>query len=145
MRITFLSILIAATLAFAGCASPQFTPELEGRVKKLETVQNGVVARVGNLEMDLTVQAEEIQNFSSNAGIQILQGEGGLVLIFGLAVVAMMLTVYYYHSKAVKNQKAAEVMGKEIKRREDQELQERVESLAMNTNFEDEVIRALRS
>jgi hypothetical protein len=78
---------------------------------------------------------------NENSGVQILQGDGALILVFGLGVVGMLL--YYFHGRAVKAEKSADIMAAEVARSGDLTLQDNVLRAAMNTDSEAHVYHLL--
>lgn len=155
MKWIFLS-LIALTLT--GCAeiSP-FSPKMEqkidnqdGKIDEIKSNQNGMMLEIMKLRQQNEINARDIGNFQqgllnvnkSNSGTQILQGDGPLVLIFGISVVAMML-IYHYRSRAVKSEKTSEILAQQISMHNDEDLNDEVYLAALNTEVEGEVYHLL--
>lgn len=157
-RILFL-ILMATTFAISGCAnvSPRNTSPINndsGKIDEIRNNQNGVMAEIGKLrqENELTnSKLKEVQqgllnlnaaiSRNENTGVQILQGDGALILVFSLTVVGMIL--YWYRDRAVKSEKVAEIMSKEIAIFNDPVLNDNILRSAIKQKSEDRVYRML--
>lgn len=155
-RILFLVLL---TLAISGCAnvSPRNTSPINndnGKIDEIRNNQNGVMAEIGKLrqENELTnSKLKEVQqgllnlnaaiSRNENTGVQILQGDGALILVFSLAVVGMVL--YWYRDRAVRSEKVAEIMSKEIANFNDPVLNDNILRAAMKVKSEDRVYHML--
>ncbi|MGL1562955.1 hypothetical protein ACSTHQ_00310, partial [Vibrio parahaemolyticus] len=81
------------------------------------------------------------RNENTNSGLQVFQGEGGLLLAFG--IVAILCVTFYYFRKASKNDLIVEMLIEQIKAHNDPELEERVLNAALYTQAEKEVYRKL--
>jgi hypothetical protein len=147
----FLTILLAATSI--GCASGNFSPRNDpnienqnGKIDEIRNNQNGVMAEIGKLKQSAEFQnskLQEVQNGmlnlntaisrNENSGVQILQGDGSLMFIFSICVIGMLL---HYRNRAVKNEKAAEIMAREIVRFNDVTLNDNVLRAAMHSPSE---------
>lgn len=147
--------VLGLSLSLAGCGnlSPQQEQRInnqDGEIEELKNIQNGINSEIGKLRQESEITnstLKEVQqgmvNFNAklssneNSGIQILQGDGALILIFGIAVVAMLL--YHYRSLYKKNEKAANLMAQQIVNRGDPYLDDVVFQAAMYTDVEKEV------
>jgi len=115
-----------------------------GQIEDIKNNQNGVMLDLLNLRNEQSVQARDIENVQqglinkSNSGIQILQGDGALVMIFALATVGMLL-IYHYKTKAFKNEKTAEILAQQIAMYDDVTLDDDVFVAAMNTDVEADI------
>ena len=141
-------------LTFTGCANiSPFSPELRndidnqnGQIEDIKNNQNGFMLDLLNLRNEQSVQARDIENVqqglinktNKNSGIQILQGDGALVMIFALATVGMLL-IYHYKTKAVRNEKTAEILAQQIAMYDDVTLDDDVFVAAMNTDVEADI------
>lgn len=125
-----------------------------GKIDEIRNNQNGVMAEIGKLKQTAEIQSsqlKEVQNGllnlnaslsrNENSGVQILQGDGALILVFSLAVIGMLL--YWYRDRAVKSEKSAEIMAKEIARFNDPVLNDNVLRAAMYTPSEGHVYHML--
>jgi hypothetical protein len=147
----FLKILILSTLAIsAGCANfnPRNNPRIEnqnGKIEDIRSNQNGVMAEIGKLRQEFAIQnskLKEIQNGminlnaavsrNENTGIQIIQGDGALIFVFSIIVIAMLL--FYYRDRAIKSEKTSEIMAREIAKVNDPELNDNILLSAIQEN-----------
>lgn len=141
-----------------GCANfnprNQMPINNQGKIDEIKNNQNGVMAEIGKLKQTtelLNSQLKEVQNGllnvnaavsrNENSGVQILQGDGSLMLIFSISVMGMFL--FYYHNQAKTNQKAAEIMAQEIANFNDPYLNDKILSAAMHTPCEKRVFNML--
>lgn len=147
----FFKILILLTLAISvGCANfnPRNNPKIENQNGKIEDIrnnQNGVMAEIGKLRQEFAIQnskLKEIQNGminlnaavsrNENTGIQIIQGDGALIFVFSIIVIAMLL--FYYRDRAIKSEKTSEIMAREIAKVNDPELNDNILLSAIQEN-----------
>lgn len=159
MRRIFIGVLLALCLFGTGCAriNPRQDQKIDnqnGKIDEIKSNQNGVMLDLLKLKQQSEIhdsQLKEVQtgmvnlnaavSKNENSGVQILQGDGALILVFALGVVGMLL--YYFHSRAVKAEKSAEIMAMEIARQQDPVLEDNVLRAAMNTEFEAHVYHLL--
>lgn len=149
--------LLICTLAITaiGCGnkisplSPELKQEINGEVDEIRNNQNGIMAELGKLQQQVEINARDIKNMQNgmvninkdNSGIQILQGDGSLILIFALATIAMLL--YHYRLRAVKSEKTAEILAQQIALHEDEDLNNKVFSAAIDEKVEKEVYKLI--
>jgi hypothetical protein len=147
MKFKFLMIAVL-TIFVSGCANfnPRNQPKIENQNGKIEDIrnnQNGVMAEIGKLRQEMSVQnskLKEIQNGlvninaavsrNENTGVQIIQGDGALIFVFSLIVIAMLM--FWYRDRAVKSEKTSEIMAKEIAKFNDPSLNESVLKAAID-------------
>ena len=159
MRRILAILMIALSVGMTGCANlnPRNNTPINngnGKIDEIRNNQNGVMAEIGKLKQTAEIQSsqlKEVQNGllnlnaslsrNENSGVQILQGDGALILVFSLAVIGMLL--YWYRDRAVKSEKSAEIMAKEIARFNDPVLNDNVLRAAMYTSSEDHVYHML--
>jgi hypothetical protein len=159
MRRILTVLAISAMIGLSGCANlnPRNNSPIDNRNGKIDEIrnnQNGVMAEIGKLKQSAELQnsqLKEVQNGllnlnaaisrNENSGVQILQGDGALILVFSLAVIGMLL--YWYRDRAVKSEKASEIMAKEIARFNDPALNDNVLRAAMNSECEGHVYHML--
>lgn len=152
--------LCALAIAVSGCAnfSPRNQPRIENQEGKIEDIrnnQNGVMAEIGKLRQEVAIQnskLKEIQNGllninaavsrNENTGVQIIQGDGALIFVFAIIVIAMIL--FWYRHRAVKSEKTCEVMAREIAKFNDPALNENVLRGAAQNNNATEVYTLLK-
>lgn len=141
MRNIFL-ILVLTFLTGCGNLSPRdsLNPKLQqdinnqqGRIDRIENNQNAIRAEIDRVSL--------ISRENNNSGIQILQGDGGLLLIFGL--VTIFLILYYFYKVAEGERKTSEILAKEIVRHENNELEANVLKAAENTEVEEKICKLI--
>jgi hypothetical protein len=151
-------ILIAVILS--SCVhglDPAVNQEIQnpnGHIEELKNNQNGINAELGKLRQDFagaqTATAEKINKLEqeqqqglvnkSNRGVQILQGDGPIILIFGLGAIWMVL---HYRQEAAKHEKTADIIAKTVADKDDGELNHKIMLAAENTGVESEVTRLM--
>ena len=156
MKKFILSIFLC--LPILGCAN--FNPRMQnkidnqnGKIDEIKNNQNELLLEIGKLRQAAEIQNSQIKEFqqgmlnfnasgirNENKGIQILQGDGPLLLIFALGTIGMLL---FYKKKSDKNEKIANVLAKEIMKLNDQSLNDNIFRSSMNTNFEKDVYNIL--
>lgn len=156
-------IVVVAMLFTSGCGnlSPRdnFSPKQEqkidnqnGRIGELENLSNSIKAELLKLQQSSEItdsQLDKVQqglaNFQSineNSGIQILSGQGGLILSV-MALLATFMMVLYYRKTSIQNGKAADILAETIVRKEDEELEEQVFVSALNSPVEKKVYKLM--
>lgn len=146
-------------LALTGCAnvSPRMDSPIRnenGSIEEIKNNQNGVIAEIGKLRQENAMtnsRIEELQqglvnlnaaiSKNENSGVQILQGDGALIMVFSLCIIGMMM--FYYRDKSIKNEKAANVMAKEIAKVNDPVLNDSVLISALSNKCEKQVYKML--
>ena len=81
-----------------------------------------------------------------NYGIQIFQGEGGLIV--GLSLISLLLFLTYsYKTKADKYRKTTELLGKEIKEmvNKDKNLKDNLYMMAVQEKVEEDIYKLLNN
>ena len=159
MRRILTILVIALTVGLSGCANlnPRNQSPIDnqnGRIDEIRNNQNGVMAEIGKLKNESAItnsQLKEMQqgllnlnaavSRNENSGVQILQGDGALILVFSLAIIGMLL--YWYRDRAVKSEKASEIMAKEIAKFNDPVLNDNVLRAAMHSDAETHVYHML--
>jgi predicted PurR-regulated permease PerM len=150
-------ILTPGCVRFNPQANPNFNPKIEnqnGKIDEIKSNQNGVMTEIGNLKKQIDVQNSKLKEFqdglinlntaisrNENSGVQILQGDGALIMIFSLSIIAMLL--YWYRDRAVVAEKTNSIMAKEIARFNDAHLNDNILRSAMNTEAEEHVFHLL--
>jgi PBP1b-binding outer membrane lipoprotein LpoB len=153
------SIMIISLFLFTGCSknlSP-FSPDIKndinnqnGKIEDIKNNQNGVMLELIKLRNEQRIQAEKIENFqqgifngtNENFGVQILQGDGALVMVFALGTIAMIL-IYHYRTKSIKKEKAADILAQQIVNYNDESLTDGVFVSAMHTDVEKDVFELI--
>ena len=122
-----------------------------GTLEDIKNNQNGVMADLANVRSKLELMARDVENIqqgfmnsnNKNYGIQIFQGEGGLIA--GVALLAVLgILVLNYRSKAQKYKKTAEIMGREIKCLKNKDLENNIFMAALSDKVEENVYNILR-
>lgn len=161
MKKTLFALMMISMFGLTGCGkisplSPDLKQELnnqDGQIEDLRNNQNGLMLEMGKLRQQNEITARDIENFqqglinlekkNQNYGVQILQGDGALVMFFAIAVIGMML-IFYYRSAALRNEKAAMIMAQSIAELENSEVEDRVFMMALNTDVEKNVYQLLK-
>lgn len=139
-------LFIAAFTTGCGNLSPRANIENQGEIDELKNNQNGVMLDLLKFKAQQEILARDIKNLqqglinqnNENYGVQILQGDGALILMFALGTIAMLL-VYHYRTRAVRSEKAAGILAQQIALFNDVGLENNVFLAAMNTEVESEV------
>lgn len=155
------TILFALILliSFSGCSlnpkvNPNVSPKInneQGTIDELKTITNGMNAEIGKLKAENS-QLKEVQQgllnmnaaFSrnENSGVQILQGDGGLILVFSVLVIAMLL-VYHFRSRAITSEKSLAIMSAEVDQHDNLQLKANILKAAMHTGCEKKIYKNL--
>ena len=152
-------ILAFGMLALSGCVdlSPRNNSPIDnkdGHIDEIRNNQNGVMAEIGKLKQTAEIQnskLKEVQNGmvnlnaalsrNENNGVQILQGDGALILVFSLSVIGMLL--YWFHDRAVTSEKSSDIMAKEVIRFNNPILNDNILRAAMHTTAESKIYATL--
>lgn len=127
-----------ACLFLAGCGNLSPRDNLSPRIDN-----KGQIDRVEQNQQLLRAEFEKFLNReNNNSGVQILQGDGGLVLVFGL--VTIFLILYYFYRTAESYRKTAEILAEQISRADNPDLEEQVKKAAEYTDHEKRIIELLR-
>lgn len=127
--------------------SPELKQQIDnqgGKIDDIRNNQNGLMLELGKISNQTEINARDIGQFqqgmmnNQNSGVQILQGDGALILVFSVCVIGMFL-VYHYRTVAKKKEKAADIMAQQIALYDDVALDDQVFLAAMNTDAEEEV------
>ena len=156
MNKLIIAILMMSTIGCANISplSPRNNNKINNQNGTLEDIknnQNGVMADLANVRSKLELMARDVENIqqgfmnsnNKNYGIQIFQGEGGLIA--GVALLAVLgILVLNYRSKAQKYKKTAEIMGREIKGLKNKDLENNIFMAALSDKVEENVYNILR-
>ncbi len=158
MNVLRLTMIAVMAFSFVGCnvspLSPANRPRINnngGEIGDIKNNQNGIMAELSALKSRMDVMARDIENIQSgfvnsnnkNFGVQIFQGDGGLVVGFSLLVVLALLATNY-KLKADKYKKTAEIFGKQIREMGDSEVEERVFAAALANKVEESTYKILK-
>ena len=137
-------------ILLSGCAkisplSPNLNNKInnQGEIDQIKNNQNGLMADLLNLKSKLDIVAGDIENLQQgyinknnrNYGIQVFHGDGGLIVGFGLLSFLGFL-VYNYRTKALKYKKTAEIIGEEVKKLKNLDIENKIFMSALNNNVE---------
>jgi hypothetical protein len=151
-------ICLFLVLSLTGCSA--FSPinrqriNNEGKIEDIKSNQNGIMAEIGKLKQDTQIlgsQLKEVQNGlinlnamlskNENNGIQILQGDGALILVFSLVSLGMVL---FYRNKAVQNEKNLSILAKEITKINNPELNDQILRMAVQKGTQKSMLNTLK-
>ena len=156
MKNIILSIILCFSLV--GCSN--FNPRMKnridnknGKIDEIKNNQNGLMLELGKLRQNAEIQNSQLKEVqqgmlnlnatgirNENKGVQILQGDGALILIFALGTVAMLL---FYKRKSDKNEKIANIMAQEVMLLNDQKLNDKILNLSIKTKLEKDVYKMM--
>lgn len=151
-----LACLILSVL-LSGCnvspLSPSNRPNIKnnGEMGDIKSNQQGIMAEMLNLKNRMDVMAQEIENIQNgfinhnnkNSGIQIFQGDGGLIA--GMSCMALLaLVAINYKLKSDKYKKTAEIFGERIRSMNRPEVEEEVLVGALKNRVDIEAFKILR-
>lgn len=148
-------VFIFLSLTFSGCArisplSPNLDQKIDnqdGKIEELKNNQNGLMLELGKIRQQSEINARDIENAqqglinlrgSNNSGVQILSGDGGLLIAF-LTLMGGIMTIWYYRQRAIANEKTATILAQQIALYNDTDLNDQVFLSAMNTDVEENV------
>ena len=157
MQKIILSLIFGISLLAGASGCNNLSPRQEehidnqnGKIDEIRSIQNGISTELGNLRAENTITDSELEalqqgwvnlnarlSSNNNSGIQILQGDGALIMVFSLSVVGMLL--WYYRDKAKKSEKVSEILAQEIVGKKDPALEDQVFLAARHTNVEAKV------
>jgi hypothetical protein len=157
MKFKNIVVLLMPLFLFIGCnfspLSPSNRPRINnnGDIGDIKNNQNGIMAEILSLKNRLEIMAEEVENIQNglinnnnkNFGVQIFQGEGGLIVGFSLVVILSLVAVNY-KLKSEKYKKTAELFGKEIKRLNNIDVENKLFANALANKIEKNVYDILK-
>ena len=159
MKKTFFIIIFI--IFISGCSN--FNPRLQnrianenGKIEDIKNNQNGLMLELGKLRNEAQIQNSQLKEVqqgmlnmnnalsrNENSGIQILQGDGSLMLIFALASIGMLL--FHYRNKANNNEKIANMLAVEVARFNDPNLNDNILRTSMFTSVESKMFKLLNT
>jgi hypothetical protein len=133
-----LCIIAFFLLTLSGCEgiSPKLEQNLNnqnGRIDRIENNQNSIRGEIDRLSL--------INKENNNSGVQILQGDGTYILIFGIVTVGLIC--FYFHKVAENYRKIVEIFAQEI--RDNPKLKMRCLKAAQHTEVEKQVHRLFKT
>ncbi len=154
--------IVAAVLCvmiFSGCGnlSPKMQERIDnqnGKIDEIKNNQNGIMNEMGTIKSQNDFTNSKMKEYqeglfnlnaklssNENSGIQILQGDGALVLVFGLGVIALILL--HYRKEAKDSQKAAEIIADQVAQTGDPDLKENIFKAASYTEAEGKIFHLM--
>lgn len=152
--------IFVLSLSFFGCSNfnPRNNPKIEnqdGQIEDIKTNQNGVMLELAKVRQQGEITNSTLKDIqqgllninaavskNENSGIQILQGDGALILVFSVSVVGMIL--WHYRSSAKNAQKALDLVVKEVVRLNDESLNDNIIFSAKKYNLEKIVLQTMK-
>lgn len=145
-------LIISFVLFFIfGCNINPLSPRLDqrldntdGKIEDIKNNQDGIMLELGKIRNQSELNARDIRDAqqglinlkgNENSGVQILQGDGSLMLIFSLSVIGMILT-FYYRNKSLKAEKTNEIFAQQVALHNDLDLENKIFLAALNTKVE---------
>jgi tetrahydromethanopterin S-methyltransferase subunit G len=122
-----------------------------GEIGDIRNNQNGIMAEILSIKNRLDIIARDVENIQNgfinsnnkNFGVQIFQGEGGLVV--GLsAIIILSLIAVNYKLKSEAYKKTAEIFGEEIKNMRNIDLENHIFTAALANKVEKPVYNILK-
>ena len=162
MQLTKIFLVVLFGLFVTGCANGNFSPRNnpkinneQGKIDEIKSNQNGVLAEIGKLKQDAQImesQLKEIQNGllnvnamisrNENNGIQILQGDGSLIMVFCIGIFAIML---FYRNKYIAKEKSISIIAKEVSLFNNADLNEKILRAAMTKGEGKQMLKLLQN
>lgn len=152
-------LILICLLICAGCNVSPLSPRnnnkinnQNGTIEDIKNNQNGLMADLANIRSKLDLMARDVENLqqgfmnsnNKNFGVQIFQGEGGIIAGLGLMAILGLLT-FNYKIKADKYKKTAEILGKEIKSLHNKELENKIYISALDAKVEENIYKILKN
>lgn len=162
MQLTKIFLVALFGLFVTGCANGNFSPRNnpkinneQGKIDEIKSNQNGVLAEIGKLKQDAQImesQLKEIQNGllnvnamisrNENNGIQILQGDGSLIMVFCIGLFAIML---FYRNKYIAKEKSISIIAQEVSLFNNADLNEKILRAAMTKGEGKQMLKLLQN
>ena len=146
------TVLFTILMFCIGCGkispvSPELNQRLnntDGKIDEIKNNQNGLMLELGKINQKQEIIGRDIENAqegivnlkgSSNSGIQIFSGDGGILALISISV-ALIYSIFHYRSKYIKSEKTADILAQQIALKNDTELDDKVFLSALNTEVE---------
>ena len=151
-------IFVFSILFISGCGnlSPRQDQKINnenGKIDDITNNQNGILAEIGKLKNQLDIQNStldkiqqgmiNVQSNNENSGVQILSGNGGLLIAF-FGFTCLSVIALHYQRKAKINGDTANLLAKQIVELNDYNLENSVFIAALNTPLEENVLRIMK-
>jgi hypothetical protein len=127
-------LLVAGSLLSSGCNNLSPRDNVSPRLQQQIDNHNGKIDRIESNQNAIKL---EMSRRNDNSGVQIFQGDGGLLLAFGIVVI-LCVTFYFYRSSA-RNEKMVFLLAEQIKSYNDPNLEEHILKAAMYTEVEKDI------
>lgn len=164
-----LSVITALALVLGtGCAkiNPRLDPKLDqkidnqnGKIRDIENFQNGIKSDINGIKQNAEISNSKLDhvqngianlntqvsqtNQNQNSGLQILSGNGGLLVgLFGMGI--MFFVLMGYRRTAQMNEKIADILAQKLVTQGNPELQEEVFKAAMYTEVEKPMLHLVK-
>jgi hypothetical protein len=146
--------LFFLVLFVSGCNNGNFSPRLKQNNTngEISNNQNGFMLELGKIKKDTEILSSKLREIqeglvninaavsrNENTGVQILQGDGSLILVFALSVVAFL---FYYKNK--NSQEVAKILTKKIIDTQDMQLMSSVVEELSDKKKDAEFLSVLR-
>lgn len=153
MKKSFLFLFLV--LFFSGCNNGNFSPRLKQNNSngEISNNQNGFMLELGKIKKETEILGSKLREIqeglinlntavsrNENTGIQILQGDGSLILVFAVSVVALL---FYYKNK--NSQEVAKILTKKIIDTQDPNLVDSVVRELSENKKDKEFLSVLRN
>lgn len=153
MKKSFLFLFLV--LFFSGCNNGNFSPRLKQNNSngEISNNQNGFMLELGKIKKETEILGSKLREIqeglinlntavsrNENTGIQILQGDGSLILVFAVSVVALL---FYYKNK--NSQEVAKILTKKIIDTQDPNLVDSVVRELSDNKKDKEFLSVLRN
>ena len=123
-----------------------------GDVGDIKNNQQGIMAEIMSLKNRMDIMASEIENIQNgfinhnnkNNGVQIFQGDGGLLVGLGFMAILAMVAMNY-KIKSDKYKKTAELFGNQIKKMNNSDVEKNLLTKALAEKIETEAFGILKS
>jgi hypothetical protein len=151
-------LITLVVLSMSGCAniSPRNRQNInneKGEIGDIRNNQQGFMLELGKMKQDVQMigsKLKEVQeglinlnacvSRNENTGIQILQGDGALFLVFSCAV---LVFIFYYKNR--KNEETLKTLTSRIVEVNDENLTNRIVDGIVEKNQADKIIKMLKS
>jgi outer membrane murein-binding lipoprotein Lpp len=144
MKKFFIGLILLTCTLLTGCADVSPRDNVSPRLQQDINNQQGKIDRIENNQNTIRAEIERISLINkenNNTGIQILQGDGALVVVF--ALISLFIVLYYFHRQAEGYRKSAEILAEQVVRAKDDNLEDNVKKAAEYTDVEERVLALL--
>jgi TolA-binding protein len=135
-KIFCVAILLLTVLTGCGNLSPR-----DNASPRIEQQLDNVNGKIDRIESNQNAIKFSLEKRNENSGVQFLQGEGGLLLGFG--VVSIICATLYFYYKSQKTEKINQILANQIKEFNDPDLEESVLRAAIYTNVEKDIFHMI--